>query len=62
MLGSETYWAERKRIQKQALESVGKIPISPSKSIEIEKEIDIDKEIEKESKKKTHSKECVLIY
>lgn len=57
MLGSETYWAERKRIQKAKQEeqkaltsSVGNFPTSPSKSIEKEK--DIDKELEKEKKNK----------
>ena len=63
MMGSETYWAERKRIQKerktvQLIESDWKksneSPTSPSKSID--KEIDIDVEIEKESKRKTASR------
>lgn len=53
MLGCETYWAERKRIQKAKQEelkkigSVGNFPTSPSKSIELEKDIELDIEIEK---------------
>lgn len=57
MLGSETYWAMRKREQKQiSLDCVGKIPTSQGKSID--KEIEIDKEIDKEKniKKKTASR------
>lgn len=61
MIGSETYWAERKRIQKERkmLDSVGQdwkksndsgqFPTSPSKSKSIEIETDIEKEIEIES-------------
>lgn len=64
MLGSETYWAERKRLQKEQqkqLEGVGKFPTSPSKSIDIDKEKDIDKDIDIEKdkeniKKKTASR------
>ena len=54
MIGSETYWAERKRIQKAKL--IGNFPIesnanptSPSKSKSKSKSIEIDKE--KEEKK-----------
>lgn len=61
MLGSETYWAERKRLQKQnqlQLDSVGNIPTSTSKSIDKEKEKDLDIDIEekKKVKKKTASR------
>lgn len=65
MLGSETYWAERKRIQKEKqaqLEGVGNFPTSPSKSIEkeldTEKELDLDLDLEKKKKsiKKTASR------
>lgn len=54
MLGSETYWALKKREQKQkALENVQQLsnefPTSPSKSIDKEIEIDIELDIEKES-------------
>lgn len=56
MLGSESYWAERKRQQRAQtpqIESVGQCPTSPSKSIEIEKDLDLDLDKEKkESKKK----------
>lgn len=56
MLGSETYWAQKKREQKEKkavpIIDVGKIPIEsnqfptcPSKSIEKEKDIDKDKDI-----------------
>lgn len=62
MMGSETYWAERKRIQKERnnaklIESNWKCsnenPTSPSKSIEKEIEKDKEIEIEKECKRKT---------
>lgn len=65
MIGSETYWAERKRVQKARLElanadGVGNFPIvsnasptSPSKSIENrDKSIDKDKERKKYKRKK----------
>lgn len=57
MLGSETYWAERKRLQKQQqlqLDGVGNIPTSPSKSIEqeLDKDKNIDKDLDIEEKKK----------
>ena len=64
MIGSETYWAERKRIQKERkmLDSVGQdwkksndsgqFPTSPSKSIELEKDIDIEIEKKKSIKEK----------
>jgi predicted phage replisome organizer len=47
MMGSETYWAERKRIQrenKNLLETneIGQCPTCPSKSIDIEKDKDIN--------------------
>lgn len=54
MLGCETYWAERKRIQREK-DAVGQIPTCPSKSIEnksIDKDIDIK---EKDNKKKSNS-------
>ena len=46
MLGSETYWAEQKRIQRKGKTLIGQSPTCPSKSIEIEKEIDKDTDIE----------------
>ena len=59
MLGCETYWAERKRLQKakkdeqKALElNVGNFPTSPSKSLELEKDIEIDKDKKKVIKEK----------
>jgi predicted phage replisome organizer len=47
MMGSETYWAERKRIQRQQnnlLETndIGQCPTCPSKSIDIDKDIELD--------------------
>jgi predicted phage replisome organizer len=54
MLGSETYWAEQKRLQRQKKTLIGQSPTCPSKSIEIEKDIDIEKE--KSIKKKTASR------
>lgn len=53
MLGSETYWAKKKREQRLLNDGVGQcptvsneIPTCPSKSIDIE--LDIDKDIERE--------------
>lgn len=56
MLGSETFWAEKKRLQRQKRTLSLESPKCPSKSIE--KEIEIDKEInkEKECKRKTASR------
>ena len=59
MMGSETYWAEKKRIQRDAIRQIedkegtmsnelGQCPTCPSKSTR--KSIDIDKEIEREGK------------
>ena len=50
MLGSETYWAEQKRIQRQGRTLIGQSPTSPSKSIDkdIEKDKDLEKETERE--------------
>lgn len=50
MLGSESYWAEQKRIQRQKRTLIGQSPTSPSKSIdkEIDKDIELDKELEKD--------------
>lgn len=61
MIGSESYWAEKKRIQRDTpkLDNVQQMsngcPTCPSKSKSIEKEIDKDKEIEidTETDKKT---------
>lgn len=54
MLGSETYWAEQKRLQRQERTLIGHCPTCPSKSIDIEKEIEIDKEIIINNKKETN--------
>ena len=54
MLGSETYWAEQKRLQRSKQLSIGQCPTSPSKSIEKEK--DIDKDIDKEKNTKKEKK------
>ena len=78
MIGSETYWAERKRIQKERkiLDSIGQdwkksndigqFPTSPSKSIEIEiekeKEIDIDIEIESENRDRINYQQIADMY
>lgn len=48
MLGSETYWAEQKRLQRQSRTLIGHCPTCPSKSIDIEKELDKDLDKEKE--------------
>lgn len=70
MIGSETYWAEKKRIQRNNLKLLDNVqpesnttPTCPSKSksIEIEKEIDIDKKIEKEKKSKGNGGGGVVI-
>jgi predicted phage replisome organizer len=47
MMGSETYWAERKRLQRQQnklleMDEIGQCPTCPSKSIDIEKDIEKD--------------------
>ena len=53
MLGSETYWAQKKRESRgiKMLDNVqresNELPTCPSKSIEIEKDIEIEKEKEK---------------
>lgn len=59
MIGSETYWAEKKRIQRNNLKLLDNVqfesnttPTCPSKSKSIEKEIDIEKKKEKEKKSK----------
>lgn len=59
MIGSETYWAQKKREQREAepkalppLDIVQRLsndcPTCPSKSIEKEKDIDLDKELDKD--------------
>lgn len=64
MIGSETYWAEKKRIQRgnekilmldnvQQMSNESPTCPSKSKSIEIDKEIEKDKEIESESMTRT---------
>lgn len=68
MLGSETYWAERKRIQNERKKiGVGNFPTesnsfptSPSKSIEIE--TDKEKEIEIEKRERINYQEIVDMY
>ena len=54
MLGCETYWAERKRIQRENA-SVGQIPTCPSKSIDKELELDKELDIKENNKKKSGS-------
>ena len=54
MLGCETYWAERKRIQRENT-GVGQIPTRPSKSIDKEIELDKDIDIKENNKKKSGS-------
>lgn len=67
MLGSETYWAKKKREQKErelnGQTGVGnfptlsnEIPTSPSKSIDIDKELDIDIDIDSNVDKKKEEK------
>lgn len=62
MLGSETYWAEKKRVQRSKMDNVQLLsnasPTRPSKSKSIEKELDIDtdKDTELEEKKNTQKK------
>lgn len=63
MIGSETYWAERKRIQKARKEELENFqlpsntsPTSPSKSKSIEKEIEIDKELDTDLKETNKEK------
>ncbi len=62
MIGSETYWAERKRLQRDnkrleednnwtMSQNVGQFPTCPSKSKRIEKDIDIEKDIEIDKEK-----------
>lgn len=55
MLGCESYWAEKKRLQRKneaLLDNVQRLsndcPTCPSKSIDIDKDKDLDTEIEKE--------------
>jgi predicted phage replisome organizer len=56
MLGSETYWAEKKRVQRQGRTLIGQSPTCPSKSIDKEKEIEIDKDIDIEKEKEEEIK------
>lgn len=58
MLGSESYWAGQKRLQREKTQkeeedwtNIGQCPTCPSKSIE--KELEIDKKIDKENKKES---------
>ena len=46
LIGGETKWAEKKRIQREKEDNVPRL--SPKCPIEIEKDIEIDKDIEKE--------------
>lgn len=48
MVGSETKWAEKKRVQRQKKDNVHLLSGQSPIEIEIEKDIDIDKEIEKD--------------
>ena len=57
MLGSESYWAEQKRLQRQKRTLIGQCPTSPSKSIDIDKDIDKDIEIEEEKEIIINNKE-----
>ena len=58
LIGSETYWAEKKRKQRKKQNLLedkkgtmsNECPTCPSKSIEIEKEIEIEKDIDKKEK------------
>lgn len=65
MIGSETYWAEKKRIQRESPKLLDNVqqesnasPTCPSKSKSIEKELDkdIDKEKELDKEKETITK------
>ena len=68
LIGSETYWAEKKRLQREEkkllpnqLDSIGQCPTSPSKSkeIDIELEKEIDKEIDIKKKANRFSKPTI---
>ncbi len=68
MIGSESYWAEKKRIQRERAEVLlldnvqqqsNENPTCPSKSIEIDIDIEKDKKIEIETEKETESRNTV---
>ena len=67
MIGHETYWAKKKREErdKKKLENVQPSPICPSKSIEKEldkdKELELELDIEKDNKEKEMNEVCFQV-
>ncbi len=69
MIGSETYWAEKKRIQRKATKELDNVqllsndcPTCPSKSIEKEIDIELEKDTDKElNKEKEKDKETITM-